>query len=46
MVELMRGIILRDASPIELWPNVVALVVMCGLLMALTVRRFRKVSLA
>ena len=26
MIEIMRGVVLRDAGPAELWPNVAALV--------------------
>ncbi len=45
MIEVMRGVVLREATPLELWPSVASLVVMSVVLMTLTVRRFRKVSL-
>jgi len=46
MIEIMRGVVLREATPLELMPSVLALVAMSLVLMTLTVRRFRKVSLA
>jgi ABC-2 type transport system permease protein len=45
MVAIMRGIVLRDAGPLDLWPNVLTLIGMCALLMWLTVRRFQRTSL-
>jgi len=45
MIEIMRGVVLRDAGPMELLPSVLALVAMCVVLVTLSVRRFRKVSL-
>jgi ABC-2 type transport system permease protein len=45
MVEIMRGIVLRDAGPRELMPNVLALVLISVLLVWASVRRFRKVAL-
>lgn len=45
MIEIMRGIVLRDAGFTELWPNVVALIVISTILMTLSVRRFKKVAL-
>ncbi len=45
MMEIMRGIILRDAGPLELLPNVLALVAMSIVLVALSTRRFKKVAL-
>jgi ABC-2 type transport system permease protein len=45
MVEIMRGIVLRDAGPRELLPNVAALVVISVLLVWASVRRFQKVAL-
>jgi len=45
MVEIMRGIVLRDAGPRELLPNVLALLVISVLLVWASVRRFRKVAL-
>ncbi|HEY4121764.1 MAG TPA: ABC transporter permease [Byssovorax sp.] len=46
MIAILRGIVLRDAGPLDLWPNVLVLVCMSLALMALTVRRFRTTSLA
>jgi ABC-2 type transport system permease protein len=46
MIEIMRGVVLRDATVLEMMPSVLALVAMAAVLMSLTVRRFRKVSLA
>ena len=45
MVEIMRGIVLRNAGPRELMPNVLALLVISVLLVWASVRRFRKVAL-
>jgi ABC-2 type transport system permease protein len=45
MVEIMRGIVLRDAGPRELLPNVAALLLISVLLVWASVRRFRKVAL-
>ncbi len=45
MVEIMRGVVLRDAGPRELLPNVLALVAISVVLVALSVHRFRKVAL-
>jgi ABC-2 type transport system permease protein len=45
MVEIMRGVVLRDAGPRELLPNVLALLAISVLLVTMSVRRFRKVSL-
>jgi ABC-2 type transport system permease protein len=45
MIEIMRGIVLRDAGPRELMPNVLALVVISILLVWASVRSFRKVAL-
>lgn len=45
MVEIMRGIVLRDAGPRELMPNVLALIAISVLLVWASVRRFRKVAL-
>ncbi len=44
MIEIMRGVVLRDAGPLELLPNVLALVAMCVVLVTLSVRRFRRVT--
>jgi ABC-2 type transport system permease protein len=45
MIEIMRGVVLRDAGPLDLLPNVGALVLMSVLLVWLSVRRFQKVSI-
>jgi len=45
MVEIMRGVVLRDAGPRELLPNVLALVGMSTLLVWVSVRRFKKVAM-
>jgi ABC-2 type transport system permease protein len=45
MIEIMRGIVLRDASPRELMPNVVALCLISVILVWASVRRFQKVAL-
>jgi len=45
MIEIMRGVVLRDAGPRELLPNVLALVAISVFLVTMSVRRFRKVSL-
>lgn len=44
MVEIMRGVVLRDAGPLELLPNVLALVAISTVMVALSVRNFRKFS--
>ena len=45
MIAIMRGVVLRGAGPLDLLPNVAALVGMSILLVWLSVRRFSKVSL-
>ena len=45
MVEIMRGVVLRDAGPMDLLPNVASLIVMSVLLVWASVRRFQKVTL-
>ncbi|HEY2517487.1 MAG TPA: ABC transporter permease [Polyangiaceae bacterium] len=42
MIEIMRGVVLRDAGPLELWPNVAALVVISVLMVAMSLRNFKK----
>lgn len=42
MVEIMRGVVLRDAGPLELLPNVLALIFISTLMVTLSVRNFRK----
>jgi ABC-2 type transport system permease protein len=45
MIAIMRGVVLRGAGPIDLLPNVAALIGMSVLLVWLSVRRFSKVSI-
>ncbi len=45
MVEIMRGVVLRDAGPMELLPNVLSLMAMSIVLVWASVRRFKKVTL-
>ena len=45
VVEIMRGVVLRDAGPMELLPNVRSLVAMSIVLVWASVRRFQKVTL-
>jgi ABC-type multidrug transport system permease subunit len=45
MIEIMRGVVLRDAGPRQLLPNVAALVVISVLLVTASARRFKKVAL-
>ncbi|MEO6953950.1 MAG: ABC transporter permease [Polyangia bacterium] len=45
MIAIMRGVILRNAGPMELLPNIAALMVISTLLIWGSVRSFRKVSL-
>lgn len=45
MVSIMRGVVLRDAGPIELLPHVLALVAISALLVWMSVRNFKKFSL-
>ena len=44
MVEIMRGVVLRSAGPMELLPHVLALLAISAVMVTLSVRRFRKVS--
>jgi ABC-2 type transport system permease protein len=44
MVAIMRGVVLRDAGPLELLPNVLALLVISAVLVTLSARRFKKVA--
>src|SRR5580700_3542825 len=41
MIEILRGVVLREAGPAELWPNVAALVAISVALVALSVRNFK-----
>jgi hypothetical protein len=45
MIEIMRGVVLRDAGPRELWPNVAALLAISVLMVGLSVRRIYKMTL-
>jgi hypothetical protein len=45
MIEIMRGVVLREAGPVELWPNVAALVAISVAMVALSVRNFQKRTL-
>ena len=42
MIEVMRGVVLRDAGPLELLPHILALLAMCVGLVWGSVRRFRR----
>jgi ABC-2 type transport system permease protein len=44
MVAIMRGIVLRDAGPAEMMPHVLALMLISTILVALSVRSFKKVA--
>jgi ABC-2 type transport system permease protein len=44
MVAIMRGVVLRDAGPMDLWPHVLALIAISVALVWMSVRRFRKVA--
>jgi len=44
-IEIMRGVVLRGAGPLELWRSCLALVVISVLLIAASVRKFQKISL-
>jgi len=42
MIEILRGVVLRGAGPWELWPNVAALVAISVVMVAMSVRNFKK----
>ena len=42
MVEIMRGVVLRNAGPLELLPNLLALLAISAVMVTLSVRNFRK----
>lgn len=42
MVEIMRGVVLRNAGPLELLPNLLALLAISLVMVTLSVRNFRK----
>ena len=44
MVAIMRGVVLRDAGPLDLWPHVLALIAISVALVWMSVRSFRKVA--
>ena len=44
MITIMRGIVLRDASPLDLWRSVLALVVTSAVMITLAARSVRKVA--
>ena len=44
-IEIMRGVVLRGAGPLELWRSCLALIVICVVLIWASVRRFQKISL-
>jgi ABC-2 type transport system permease protein len=44
MIAIMRGVVLRNAGPRELLPNVLALIAISVVLVGLSARRFKKVS--
>jgi len=44
MVAIMRGVVLRNAGPAELMPHVLALALISTILVALSVRSFKKVA--
>jgi len=45
MIEILRGVVLRDAGPMELWPNVAALVAISVAMVALSVRNFKTTAM-
>ncbi len=45
MIEIMRGVVLRGAGPLELWPNVAALVAISIVMVSVAVRNFKKQTL-
>jgi ABC-2 type transport system permease protein len=44
MVSIMRGVVLRNAGPVELMPHVLALAAISAVLVWMSVRRFKKVA--
>jgi ABC-2 type transport system permease protein len=44
MIAIMRGVVLRDASAIDLWPHVLALLAMSLVLVWIGARSVRKVA--
>lgn len=45
MIEILRGVVLREAGPLELWRNVAALVAISVGMVTLSVRNFKKRAL-
>jgi ABC-2 type transport system permease protein len=45
MIEIMRGVVLRDAGPAQLWKNVAALIAISVAMVAISVRNFKKRAL-
>ncbi|GMU23334.1 MAG: transport permease protein [Phycisphaerae bacterium] len=41
-VEILRGVILRHADAVDLWPQIAALLVLCAFILGLAMVRFRK----
>jgi len=41
-IAISRGIIIRGAGFVDLWPNVVALIILATILVAISTRAFRK----
>ena len=44
MVAIMRGVVLRDAGPVQLMTHVLALIAISAVLVFMSVRRFKKVA--
>jgi ABC transporter DrrB family efflux protein len=44
-IEIMRGVVLRGAGPLELWPNVAALIAISLVMVGISVRNFKKQTL-
>jgi ABC-2 type transport system permease protein len=44
MISIMRGVVLRDAGPLDLLPNVLALGAISVVLVGLSVQRFKKIT--
>jgi ABC-2 type transport system permease protein len=44
-IEIMRGVVLRGAGPLELWPNVAALIAISVVMVGISVRNFKKQTL-
>jgi ABC-type multidrug transport system permease subunit len=44
MIAIMRGVVLRNASSVDLWPHIAALLAMSVVLVLLGARSVRKVA--